>query len=77
MPRYRHLVTFAGVLLLLGGIFSFAIALKLHSAMWPQVRGVLGGVISAYLGATLIMAGNSGRLPGWITRIFGDPGDLD
>jgi uncharacterized membrane protein HdeD (DUF308 family) len=77
MPRYRHLVTFAGALLLLGGIFSLAIAWKLHGATWPRIRGVIGGGIAAYLGATLIKAGNSGWLPGWLTRVFGDPGDLD
>jgi len=70
-------VTLAGALLFLGGIFALAIAFKLHGATWPRVRGVIGGVIAAYLGGTLIIAGNSGRLPGWITRVFGDPGDLD
>jgi hypothetical protein len=77
MPRYRHLVTFAGALLLLGGLLGFVFALMLDGATWPKFRGVIGGTLSIYLGWTLISAGNSGRLPGWITKIFGDPGDLD
>ena len=77
MPRYRHLVTFAGAVLLLSGLFSLLIALRLHVATWPRIRGVAGGVLALYLGWTLIRAGNSGRLPGWLTTIFGDPGDLD
>ena len=56
MPRYRYLVMLAGALLLVGGLFSLLIALRLHVATWPRVRGVVGGLLALYLGWTLIRA---------------------
>ncbi|MEX0692296.1 MAG: hypothetical protein WD934_01395 [Gemmatimonadales bacterium] len=72
MPfKYRLVFALLGVLLLCSGLLGLYVSPRL--AGWPQLRGVLGGLIAAGLGARVTWYAYDNRLPEWLTAVLGDP----
>ncbi len=69
--RYRLVLTLLSALLLFSGLLGLYVSTRL--AGWPQLRGVLGGLISGALAARIAFYAYDNRLPEWLTDVLGDP----
>ena len=74
MPlRYRFFLAFLGALLVAGGVLGIWSGARLAGG--SQLRGIVGGLIAAALGARLVTHAYANRLPPWLAGVFGDPTD--